>query len=77
MKITSGKSAPIGPASSKPPPSKDQKGDLEDPKGLKKPPQAPPTRKIMYTSDDVKSGDMVIAHLPSNTRRCLGEVRRV
>ena len=77
MKITSGKSAPIGPASPKPPPSKDQKGDLEEPKGLKKTPRAPPARKIMYTSDDVKSGDMVIVHLPSKRGRYLGEVRRV
>ena len=77
MKITSGKSAPIGPASPKPPPSKDQKGDLEEPKGLKKPPRAPPARKIMYTSDDVKPGDMVIVHLPSKKGRYLGEVRRV
>ena len=77
QKIASGESAPIGPASPKTPPSRDQSGFAEPQKAPKKPVSVPPARKIMYTADDFKTGDMVVVHLPSKKGRYLGEVRKV
>ena len=77
MKIENGDSAPIGPASPKPFPLSEKEGMVSDQKVHKKPLQIPPARKIVYTADDVKPGEMVVVHLPSKKGRYLGEVRRV
>ena len=77
MKIENGDNAPIGLASPKPSPLSEKKGMVSDQKVHKKPLQIPPARKIVYTADDVKPGEMVVVHLPSKKGRYLGEVRRV
>ena len=76
-KIASGEAAPIGPASPKAQPAKDYKGSAEEPKVLKKPLRPPPARKIVYTAEDLKAGDMIVVYLPSKKGSYLGEVRRV
>ena len=46
---------------------------MSDEKVHKKPLQIPPARKIVYTADDVKPGEMVVVHLPSKKGRYLGK----
>ena len=77
QKIANGESAPIGPASPKVPLGEEQKAKSNEHKGPRKPTKLPPARKIQYTADDLRKGDMVIVYLASKKGSYLGEVRRV
>lgn len=76
-KIASGESAPLWSPEPKDPHSRDQKDPGTESKLLRKLPRLPPARKIVFTADDLKVGDMVLVHLPTKKGNYLGEVRRV